>query len=101
MVFDERPTWSTSCCGSRAFFRDESAGSACPAGSARCGRRRRCTDWWPDGRSARAADELALLDEIAQVMRDASICGLGQTAASAVQSAIATLGLFDAEEASA
>jgi NADH:ubiquinone oxidoreductase subunit F (NADH-binding) len=30
-------------------------------------------------------------------MRDASICGLGQTAANAVQSAIATLGVF-AEE---
>ena len=27
-------------------------------------------------------------------MRDASICGLGQTAASAVQSAIARLGAF-------
>src|SRR5207244_11843593 len=39
-------------------------------------------------------DEIALLGEIAQVMRDASICGLGQTAAGAVQSAISTLGLF-------
>ncbi|HXY72306.1 MAG TPA: NADH-ubiquinone oxidoreductase-F iron-sulfur binding region domain-containing protein, partial [Actinomycetota bacterium] len=39
--------------------------------------------------------EVALLGEIAQVMRDASICGLGQTAASAVQSAIARLGVFD------
>jgi NADH-quinone oxidoreductase subunit F len=39
-------------------------------------------------------DELVLLDDIAKVMRDASICGLGQTAASAVQSAIATFGLF-------
>jgi hypothetical protein len=27
-------------------------------------------------------------------MRDASICGLGQTAASAVQTAISSLGLF-------
>ena len=33
-------------------------------------------------------DELALLADVAGVMRDASICGLGQTAASAVQSAI-------------
>jgi NADH-quinone oxidoreductase subunit F len=39
-------------------------------------------------------DELALLADIAKVMRDASICGLGQTAASAVQSAIETFGLF-------
>jgi NADH-quinone oxidoreductase subunit F len=28
-------------------------------------------------------------------MRDASICGLGQTAANAVQSAISRLGAFD------
>jgi NADH-quinone oxidoreductase subunit F len=31
---------------------------------------------------------------VAQVMRDASICGLGQTAANAVQSAISSLGVF-------
>ena len=30
----------------------------------------------------------ALLDDLARVMRDASICGLGQTAPAAVQSAI-------------
>ena len=41
-----------------------------------------------------AADEVALLGEIAQVMRDASICGLGQTAASAVQSALGRFGLL-------
>ena len=34
-------------------------------------------------------------------MRDASICGLGQTAANAVQSAIASLGAFGGEEADA
>jgi NADH-quinone oxidoreductase subunit F len=49
-----------------------------------------------DGRTIGSpADELVLLDQIAQVMRDASICGLGQTAAVAVQSAVSTLGLFD------
>jgi len=32
-------------------------------------------------------------------MRDASICGLGQTAASAVQSAIARLRVFDGKGA--
>ena len=40
------------------------------------------------------ADEMALLADVAQVMRDASICGLGQTAANAVQSAIEGLGVF-------
>ena len=37
------------------------------------------------------ADELALLKEIGQAMRDASICGLGQTASSAIESAFANL----------
>jgi NADH-quinone oxidoreductase subunit F len=40
-------------------------------------------------------DELALLEDVAVVMRDASICGLGQTAASAVQSAVSKLRLFE------
>jgi NADH-quinone oxidoreductase subunit F len=44
-------------------------------------------------------DELALLSDITQVMRDASICGLGQTAANAIRSAIATFELFDGSRA--
>ena len=44
-----------------------------PGGAAGPPRRRR-------SRSAAASDELALLAEIGQAMRDASICGLGQTA---------------------
>ena len=46
----------------------------------------------PDARAR--AGRAALLEDVAQVMRDASICGLGQTAANAVQSAIASLGVF-------
>jgi NADH-quinone oxidoreductase subunit F len=33
-------------------------------------------------------DELALLADIGRAMRDASICGLGQTASSAIESAL-------------
>src|SRR6266566_8189997 len=40
-----------------------------------------------------AERELALLDDIAMVARDASICGLGQTAVGAAQSAV-RLGLI-------
>ena len=43
--------------------------------------------------------ELALIDDVGQAMRDASICGLGQTASSAVQSAIKKLGLFAGDRA--
>ena len=38
-------------------------------------------------------EELALLKEVGQAMRDASICGLGQTASSAIESALNRPGL--------
>jgi NADH-quinone oxidoreductase subunit F len=41
-----------------------------------------------------AAQEIILLREMAQAMRDASICGLGQTAASALESAMQRWSLF-------
>lgn len=40
------------------------------------------------------AQEIAMLREMAQAMRDASICGLGQTAASALESALQRWSLF-------
>ena len=40
------------------------------------------------------AADLALLTDLGRVMRDASICGLGQTASSAIESALAQLGVF-------
>jgi NADH-quinone oxidoreductase subunit F len=39
-------------------------------------------------------DELEVLADLTQVMRDASICGLGQTAANAVASAMMNLGVL-------
>ena len=35
--------------------------------------------------------EVALLNDVARAMRDASICGLGQTAANAIESALGML----------
>jgi NADH-quinone oxidoreductase subunit F len=95
MVFDESADLVDLCLRIARFFRDESCGQCVPC---RVGTVRqeealhRLVAGTPIG-SAR--DELALIDEIAQVMRDASICGLGQTAANAVQSAISRLGVFD------
>ena len=43
-------------------------------------------------------DDLTLINDVAQVMRDASICGLGQTASSAVQTAIQKLGVFEGSD---
>ena len=46
----------------------------------------------PGGGDGRA--DVMLLSDIAQAMRDASICGLGQTAANAVESAMMNLGVL-------
>jgi NADH-quinone oxidoreductase subunit F len=75
------------------FFRDESCGQCvpCRVGTVRQEEAlRRLAAGQPH------ADELQTLAELAQVMRDASICGLGQTAANAVASAIVNLGVFAA-----
>jgi NADH-quinone oxidoreductase subunit F len=77
-----------------AFFRDESCGQCVPC---RVGtvRQEEALHRLAAGRPrGSVADEVALIGDIAQVMRDASICGLGQTAASAVRSAIERLGVF-------
>lgn len=47
-----------------------------------------------DRTGAGAAEDIALMREVGQAMRDASICGLGQTAWNAVESAIDRLGVY-------
>jgi NADH-quinone oxidoreductase subunit F len=75
------------------FFRDESCGQCVPC---RVGtvRQEEALHRLAAGRGHE--DELQTLAELAQVMRDASICGLGQTAANAVASAIVNLKVFAA-----
>ncbi|HEY8218054.1 MAG TPA: NADH-ubiquinone oxidoreductase-F iron-sulfur binding region domain-containing protein, partial [Acidimicrobiia bacterium] len=95
MVFDEDTDLIDLCLRIARFFRDESCGQCVPC---RVGtvRQEEALHRLVSGRTlGTSADELALLEDVAVVMRDASICGLGQTAASAVSSAIAAFGLFD------
>jgi NADH-quinone oxidoreductase subunit F len=95
MVFDETADMVGTLRRIAAFFRDESCGQCvpCRVGTVRQEEAlRRLVAERPIGSRA---DELALIAEIGQVMRDASICGLGQLAANAVESAIATLNVFD------
>jgi NADH-quinone oxidoreductase subunit F len=76
-----------------AFFRDESCGQCVPC---RVGtvRQEEALARLVSGRTrGSVSDELALLDEIGGCMTDASICGLGQTAYSALRSAV-KLGAF-------
>jgi NADH-quinone oxidoreductase subunit F len=78
-----------------AFFRDESCGQCVPC---RVGtvRQEEALARLASGRTrGTVQDELALIGEIGEAMRDASICGLGQTASSAIESAIHRLGIFE------
>jgi NADH-quinone oxidoreductase subunit F len=94
MVFDEDADLVAAALRIAGFFRDESCGQCVPC---RVGTVRqeeallRLASGRPRGS---VADELALLDEIAVAMRDASICGLGQTAANAIDSLIRELNVF-------
>jgi NADH-quinone oxidoreductase subunit F len=99
MLFDDRIDMRDITTRIAAFFRDESCGQCVPC---RVGtiRQEEALHRLSSGQSnASFHTELALIDDVAQVMRDASICGLGQTAASAVQSAIKKLKVFALETA--
>ena len=78
-----------------AFFRNESCGQCVPC---RVGtvRQQEALARLVSGQDARRRRrrELAVIAEVGQCMRDASICGLGQTASSAIESAIGRLGVF-------
>ena len=76
------------------FFRDESCGQCVPC---RIGtiRQEEAIHRLNTAHANGGVDgEVALMKDLAQVMTDASICGLGQTAASAVQSAVRKLNLY-------
>ena len=91
LVFDESVDLGDILVRIAAFFRDESCGQCVPC---RVGtvRQEELLHRLRSGRPiGDRAEELALLKEIGQVMRDASICGLGQTASNAIESAFATL----------
>jgi NADH-quinone oxidoreductase subunit F len=94
LVLDETVDLSRFLMRIAAFFRNESCGQCVPC---RVGTVRqqealaRLVAGRPRGGVAR---ELALVAEVGQCMRDASICGLGQTASSAIESAIARLDVF-------
>jgi len=94
IVFDETTDLKAILLRIAAFFRDESCGQCVPC---RVGTVRqeellhRLAAMKPNGS---VETERTLLAEVGQVMRDASICGLGQTASSAIESAFAKFNLF-------
>ena len=77
-----------------AFFRHETCGQCVPC---RVGvvRQQEALQRLVDNRPLGSkAEELVMLKEMAQAMRDASICGLGQTAASALESVLQRWNVF-------
>ena len=93
MVFDETADLVDTLTRIAQFFRDESCGQCVPC---RVGtvRQEELLARLRNGAAVRSRDEeLVLLKEVGQAMRDASICGLGQTASSAIESAFRQPGL--------
>jgi NADH-quinone oxidoreductase subunit F len=94
LVYDDSADLGDALVRIAEFFRHESCGQCvpCRVGTVRQEelllRLRNAS-----GAGDRAA-ELELFRELAQGMRDASICGLGQTASSAIESALARFDLF-------
>jgi NADH-quinone oxidoreductase subunit F len=78
------------------FFRDESCGQCVPC---RIGTVRQQEVLVRLTNGADAGRELALLDEVGRCMRDASICGLGQTAYDAIDSAVRRFAPFGTADA--
>ena len=76
------------------FFRNESCGQCVPC---RVGtvRQQEALARLANGTPRESVEqELALIADVGNCMRDASICGLGQAASSAVESAIGRLGVY-------
>ncbi len=76
------------------FFRDESCGQCVPCRVGAVRQEEVLNRLATDQPLGSVAAEVELLKELGQVMRDASICGLGQTASSAVESALARFPIY-------
>ena len=77
-----------------AFFRNESCGQCVPCRVGTVRQQESLARLLSGHTRGTVQDELALIAEIGEAMRDSSICGLGQTASSAIESAIGKLGVF-------
>jgi NADH-quinone oxidoreductase subunit F len=88
MVFDETTDLVGTLRRIAQFFRDESCGQCVPCRVGSVRQEELLTRLAAGSRVRTRDEELTLLREIGQAMRDASICGLGQTASSAIESAL-------------
>jgi NADH-quinone oxidoreductase subunit F len=91
IVYDESADLVAAVLRIAEFFRDESCGQCVPC---RVGTVRQEEALHRLAAGKANGNELEVLADLTAVMRDASICGLGQTAASAVESAMMNLGVL-------
>jgi NADH-quinone oxidoreductase subunit F len=94
MLFDDTVSLKQILLRIASFFRNESCGQCVPC---RVGaiRQQEAIERLIEGRPlSSVAEEIITLREMGQAMRDASICGLGQTASSALESALDRWRLF-------
>jgi NADH-quinone oxidoreductase subunit F len=95
VAFDDRVDMKQILLRIASFFRDESCGQCVPC---RVGtvRQEEALYRIASGRTlGGVSQEVALLDEVGLAMKDSSICGLGQTAYAAIESAIHRVGLLN------
>ncbi len=100
MAFDDTVDMTDILLRIAAFFRDESCGQCVPCRVGTVRQEEALHRIHVSKPRGGMGGELALLDEIGIAMKDASICGLGQTAYSAVESAVKRLKLFSPTTAS-
>jgi NADH-quinone oxidoreductase subunit F len=93
MVFDETADLVGALRRIARFFRDESCGQCVPCRVGTARQEELLTRLAAASPKDSGDTELELLRDIGQAMRDASICGLGQTASSAIESALRQPGL--------
>ena len=87
IVFDDTTDFGPVLRRIAQFFRDESCGQCVPCRIGTVRQEESLARLAADSPLGGIAEERQRLEDLARVMTDASICGLGQTAASAVQSA--------------
>jgi NADH-quinone oxidoreductase subunit F len=100
MVFDQTADLPDALRRIAAFFRDESCGQCVPCRVGTVRQEELLARLGAGAPLDSTEGELARFADLAQAMRDASICGLGQTASSAIESAL-RLGLVHFDDAPA
>jgi NADH-quinone oxidoreductase subunit F len=94
MLFDDSVDLKKILLRIAAFFRHETCGQCVPCRVGVVRQEEALQRLMANRPLGSKSDEIVTLREMAQAMRDASICGLGQTAASALESALQRWNLF-------